>query len=93
MRIKTLFIIVATILLTIVIMQNNQDVTFSILFWNPRFSILIMLAITAIISLIIGLMLGRPRRATFDDSHPSMDNPTGSKPDTLSDEDKDYIGK
>lgn len=93
MRIKTIFIIVATILLTIVIMQNNQDVSFNILFWSSRFSILIMLAIIAIISFIIGLMLGRPRKSTFDDSHPSMDNPSGTKPDTLSDEDKEYIGK
>jgi len=93
MRIKTIFLIVVTILLTVVIMQNNQDVTFSILFWSPRFSILIMLALTAIISFVIGIMIARPKRSTFDDSHPSMDNPTGTKNDTLSDEDREYIGK
>lgn len=91
MRIKTILLIVVTILLTIIIMQNNQPVTFSILFWSPRFSILIMMALIAITSLIIGIQIGRPRKIRFDDSHPSMDNPTGTKTDTLSDEDRDYI--
>lgn len=93
MRIKTIFIIAITILLTIIIMQNNQDVTFSILFWSPRFSVLIMLAFFAIVSFIIGIMLGRPAKVKFDDSHPSMDNPTGTRNDTLSDEDREYIGR
>lgn len=91
MRIKTILIIVVTILLTIIIMQNNQQVTFNILFFSSRFSILIMLALVAIISLLIGIQIGRPRRVRFDDSHPSMDNPTGAKADTLTDEDRDYI--
>jgi uncharacterized integral membrane protein len=89
MRIKTIFIVLVTILITIVIMQNNQDVTFNILFWSSRFSILIMLAFIAIACFIIGVVVGRPKTVRFDDSHPSMDNPTGVKP--LSDEDRDYI--
>lgn len=91
MRIKTIFIIVVTVLLTIILMQNNQEVTFNILFWSSRFSILIMTAVVAIVSLLIGIQIGRPKRVRFDDSHPSMDNPTGKQNTTLTDEDRDYI--
>jgi len=91
MRIKTILLIIVTILLTIIITQNTQDVTFNILFWHPSFSALVMMAVVAIISLIIGIMIGRPTRVKFDDSHPSMDNPTGTPPNTLSDEDREYI--
>jgi uncharacterized integral membrane protein len=91
MRIKTIFLIVATILLTIIIMQNNQPFDFNILFFHTRISILVVLALVAIIAFIIGVLIGRPRKVKFDDSHPSMDNPTGTKNDTLSDEDREYI--
>lgn len=50
-----------------------------------------MMAVVAIVSLIIGIMIGRPTKVRFDDSHPSFSNPTGKDPDTLSDEDRDYI--
>jgi len=91
MRIKTIFIIAVTILLTIIIMQNTRPITFDILFWQASVSGLVIMAVVAVISLIIGIMIGRPTRVKFDDSHPSMDNPTGNKTDTLSDEDRDYI--
>ncbi|WP_448700059.1 LapA family protein [Mucilaginibacter sp. AW1-3] len=91
MRIKTIFIIIVTILLTIIIMQNTRQVTFDILFWQASISGLVMMAVVAVISLVIGIMIGRPTKVRFDDSHPSFDNPTGKAPDTLSDEDRDYI--
>ncbi|OCX51535.1 hypothetical protein BEL04_16045 [Mucilaginibacter sp. PPCGB 2223] len=91
MRIKTIVLIIVTILLTVIIMQNTRPITFNILFWQASVSGLVMMAVVAIISLIIGIMIGRPTRVRFDDSHPSMDNPTGKAADTLSDEDRDYI--
>jgi uncharacterized integral membrane protein len=91
MRIKTIFLIVVTILLTIIIMQNNQTYNFNILFWHPLVSNLVVMAVIAIISFIIGILVGRPRKVKFDNSHPSLDNPTGTKPDTLTDEDREYI--
>jgi putative membrane protein len=84
MRIKTMFLIVATILLTIIITQNSADVTFNILFWHPVISRLVA-------GFIIGYMIGRPRTIRIDESHPSLNNPTGTPPDTLSDEDREYI--
>jgi uncharacterized integral membrane protein len=91
MRIKTIFIIIITILLTIIIMQNNQQVKFNFLFSQFYISNLVVMAIVAVIAFIIGIMIGRPRKVKFDESHPSMDNPTGTKNDTLSDEDREYI--
>jgi len=93
MRIKTIFIIVVTILLTVIIMQNTRPITFNILFWQASVSGLVMMAVVAIISLVIGIMIGRPTKVKFDESHPSMDNPTGNKTDTLSDEDREYISR
>lgn len=92
MRIKTLFIIIATILLTIIIMQNNDDVTFNILFWHPVVSKLVVMVVMTLAGFILGAMIARPRSIKIDDSHPSMNNPTGKAPDTLSDEDREYIG-
>jgi uncharacterized integral membrane protein len=92
MRIKTIFLIVATMLLTVIIVNNSEEVEFNIFLWHPRISKLVMMAIIAIVSFLIGLLVGRPKKVKFDDSHPSMDNPTGSKNDTLSNEDREYIG-
>jgi putative membrane protein len=91
MRIKTMFLIVATILLTIIITQNSADVTFNILFWHPVISRLVVMAVMTIAGFIIGYMIGRPRTIRIDESHPSLNNPTGTPPDTLSDEDREYI--
>jgi uncharacterized integral membrane protein len=91
MRIKTIFLIIIVILLTIIIMQNNQEVKFNVLFSQFYISNLIVMAVIAVISFIVGMLIGRPRKVKFDNTHPSLDNPTGKKTDTLSDEDKEYI--
>ncbi|EHQ25178.1 LapA family protein [Mucilaginibacter paludis] len=91
MRIKTIFLIVITILLTVIIMQNNQDVKFTVLFSQFYISNLIIMALMAIAGFVIGFLIGRPRKVKFDNTHPSLDNPTGKKSDTLSDEDREYI--
>jgi uncharacterized integral membrane protein len=91
MRIKTIVLIIVTILLTVIIMQNTRPILFTILFWDVHISGLVMMAIVAIVSLVIGIMIGRPTKVRFDDSHPSFSNPTGNDPNTLSDEDRDYI--
>ena len=62
MRIKTMFIIFVTVLLTIVIMQNTKEVPFSFLFATFYISKLIMLLAVAVVSFIIGIMVGRPGR-------------------------------
>lgn len=91
MRIKTIFIIIVTILLTIIMMQNNQEVKFNILFSQFYISNLVVMAAMTVTGFILGLIVSRQRRIKIDDSQPSLNNPNGTKTSTLSDEDKDYI--
>lgn len=100
MRLKTIFLIVATILLTVIIMQNSDPVYFKVLFFTTRTSKLMMMLIVAIIAFIIGFMVGRPKRTILSkdynhgyDERDSRTHEAGAnnKTDTLSDEDRDYI--
>jgi uncharacterized integral membrane protein len=91
MRIKTITIIVLTMLVTIVLMQNNQEAAFTILFSEIRISKLIMMTGMILFGFILGVVMARPRKAKFDNAHPSMDNPVPGKSNTLSDEDREYL--
>lgn len=91
MRIKTIVIILITILLTVVIMQNTERIWFKILFFTVPVSKMIMLLSSAVAGFIIGWLAGRPKRK-YRLSEPNR-TATGNKEDsdTLSDEDKNYI--
>lgn len=98
MRLKTIFIIVITILLTIVIMQNSDPVFFKVLFFTTRISKLLMMLIVAIIAFIIGYLVGRPKRTIlskdYDHGYDERNDRThdaSENNNTLSDEDRDYI--
>lgn len=91
MRIKTIIIIVITILLTVVLMQNTEIDHLYFLWATFRMSKLLILAIVAIIAFILGYLVGRPKKVKLlggDLAHPELDK---ENPNTLSDEDKDYI--
>jgi hypothetical protein len=91
MRITTMIIIVITVLLTIVLMQNTDPVRFTILFSDVRMSKLVALGSVGVVAFILGLMVGRPKRAKKIGGGYSEDDYTDDKPDTLSDEDREYI--
>ena len=100
MRLKTIFIIIVTILLTIVIMQNAEPVPFKVLFFDTTTSKLLMMAIMAVVGFIIGYLVGRPKKTRFTkefdhgyDEHEehTEDSQQKRRHDTLSDEDRDYI--
>ena len=100
MRLKTIFIIIVTILLTIVIMQNAEPVPFKVLFFETTTSKLLMMAVMAIIGFIIGYLVGRPKKTRFtkefdhgygEDDEYTDDRRSNRSPDTLSDEDREYI--
>jgi uncharacterized integral membrane protein len=100
MRLKTIFIIVVTILVTIVITQNDSPVYLKVLFFTARTSQLITLLAMAIIGFVIGFLVGRPKTQKLGndyghgyDEHDDTINEGLTKPkkDTLSDEDRDYI--
>jgi uncharacterized integral membrane protein len=91
MRIKTMFIIFVTVLLTVVIMQNTDKVLFTFLFTDFRISKLVLLLIVAIVSFIIGVLVGRPSKPKYISGQNEDINNFKNKSDTLSDEDRDYI--
>lgn len=91
MSIKNIFILVIAVLITIVIMQNTDDVKFTILFTDVYMSKLVMLAAVAIAAFIVGVLVGRPKNKKYniEEYHDSL--PENEKRNTLSDEDRDYI--
>ena len=91
MRIKTIVIILITVMLTIVLMQNTESVTFSFLWATFRISKLIMMTAFSVIAFILGLLVGRPsrvKRLGIDFTNNDIDK---TNPNTLSNEDRDYI--
>jgi uncharacterized integral membrane protein len=90
MSLKTIIIIVITVLLTTVLMQNTDQVKFTILFTEVYLSKLVVLAAVALIAFILGIIVGRPKKAKYDIGgyHDELHK---DDPDTLSDEDRDYI--
>ncbi|MBV8389041.1 MAG: hypothetical protein JO080_04500 [Mucilaginibacter sp.] len=91
MRIKTMFIIFVTVLLTIVIMQNSKEVPFTFLFATFYLSKLVMLLTVAVVSFILGVLVGRPGRPKYIQGRDEEFEESKTKPDTLSQEDRDYI--
>jgi hypothetical protein len=91
MRIKTMFIIFIAVLLTVVIMQNTDKVLFTFLFTDFRISKLVLLLIVAIVSFIIGVLVGKPGKPKYIPGQNEHTNNFKNKSDTLSDEDRDYI--
>jgi uncharacterized integral membrane protein len=87
MRIKTIVIIIITILLTIVLMQNTGRVNFDFLWATFWMSKLVMLFFVAAISFVLGVLVGRPKRV----KRLGGDYTDKGNSNTLSDEDKEYI--
>ena len=90
MRIKTIFIIIVTVLLTVVLMQNSDAVPIKFLFARFQISMLLVLLIVAVIGFIVGLVVGRPGKPKYIPGQVD-DDINKNKPNTLSDEDRDYI--
>jgi uncharacterized integral membrane protein len=91
MRIKTIIIILITVILTVVLMQNTGRVNFEFLWATFAMSKLVLLTFIAVIAFILGVLVGRPKRikrlgGESTDIHLEKD-----ETNTLSDEDKQYI--
>lgn len=97
MRIKTFFIILITVLVTIVLMNNTEEIDMW-LFGTTRISKLIILAVVFVLGFIVGALIMRPRKKKEileeEDEYPEEDPqnpPVNTYKSKLSDEDRDYI--
>jgi len=89
MRIKTIMVIAITILLTVVLMQNTDEVKFTFLFTDMYIPKLVMLTLVSVVAFILGIMVGRPTKVKrLGDGSNAIKNNLSN---TLSNEDKDYI--
>jgi len=86
-----MFIIFITVLLTVVIMQNTDEVIFKFLFAKFYVSKLIILLSVAVVAFIIGILVGRPGRSKYTPGKDIETDDFKKQTNTLSDEDRDYI--
>jgi len=91
MSAKTIFIIVVTVLVTIVLMKNTDEVSFWI-FGDTKIPKLTILGVMFGLGLIVGYLTGRPKKKQdIPESFPDYKPSTEEKQTSLSDEDRDYI--
>lgn len=98
MSFKTTLAIIITIGLTILIVQNTEEATFIILFASVKLPKLVMLTAVSVSAFILGVLVSRPSHKKIRD-HYDNDDEEGynendqprRRPDTLSDEDREYI--
>lgn len=62
MKSKQLLILVLAVLLVIVIIQNTGMAVVQLLFWNISMSMIILIALIALIGFIIGYLAGNHRK-------------------------------
>lgn len=88
MGFKTIVIVVLTILVTVVLMNNTDEMDFWI-FGDARIPKLAMMGAMFGCGLIVGFLAGRPRRR----SQPGIDSNPSQTPDMdrLSPEDREFI--
>lgn len=98
MKIKTIFIVVLTAIITIILMKNTDSVEFWIFgtYYIPKLGILAFMFLTGIV---VGLFLGRGsmKKPITPTENPYTENEIGYLPENenkdsnLSKEDEDYI--
>lgn len=94
MKAKTLFAILLTVLITVVMMQNSDEVKFKILFWELYLPKLVILTGVIFIGIILGLiMASRPTKTIYTNTNNENQNSNQTPFDTLSAEDRDYISE
>ncbi|MBW4890741.1 hypothetical protein KXQ82_13500 [Mucilaginibacter sp. HMF5004] len=98
MRVKTIFLLAVAIIVTVLIMQNNESAKFNILFFSDvyvsKLSVLLFVAVSCFIA---GIVIAQPKKYKIDTSNYEADEneedeqPKRNTSNTLSDEDRDYI--
>jgi uncharacterized integral membrane protein len=96
MSFKTIFIIIVSVLVTVILMNNTDEIQFWI-FGNAKIPKLAVLGFMFGLGAIVGYLAGRPRKKpnkheNFEDNENEFTHPNSNKESSrLSDEDRDYI--
>ena len=96
MSIKTIFIIVISVLVTVILMNNTDEIDFWI-FGQARIPKLTILGCMFGTGLLLGYLIGKPHKKTINTANannsPEENQPVINKEskDYLSDEDREYI--
>jgi hypothetical protein len=93
MSFKTIFIIVVSVLVTIILMNNTDEINFWI-FGDAKIPKLAVLGFMFGLGLIVGFLAGRPGKKPIVNNESDQDDyiePNSGKQDQLSDEDREYI--
>lgn len=94
MNFKTILIIIISVLVTVVLMNNTDEIDFWI-FGDARIPKLTILGSMFGLGLIVGFLAGRPVKKIVSNNHDITNVPVNNRIDaienTLSDEDRDYI--
>jgi uncharacterized integral membrane protein len=93
MSLKNIVALVIVVLITIVIMQNTDQVKFTILFSSGYMSKVPVMTAIAVASFILGVLVGRPKNKKYNISEHYDELHQDEDKNTLSDEDRDYISK
>jgi uncharacterized integral membrane protein len=98
MSLKITLAIIITIGLTILIIQNTEEATFTILFASVKLPKLVMLTAVSVSAFILGVLVSGSNRKKvrdhyddYDDEGDDENDQPRRRPDTLSDEDREYI--
>ncbi|MFD0792292.1 hypothetical protein ACFQZX_02255 [Mucilaginibacter litoreus] len=91
MSIKNIIALIIVVLLTVVIMQNTDQVKFTVLFSTMYISKVPMLTAVSVVAFILGVLVGRPKNKKYNISEHYDDIHGKEDSNTLSDEDRDYI--
>ncbi|MES3019431.1 MAG: hypothetical protein V4721_16710 [Bacteroidota bacterium] len=94
MSFKTILIVVISVLVTVILMNNTDEVDFW-LFGDARIPKLAILGSMFGLGLIVGFILGRPKKKVTEDIYHESDDvaksTTEARHANLSDEDREYI--
>jgi putative membrane protein len=92
MRLKTILIILFTVIITIFLMINTEAVEFNLIFGKMEVSKLIVIGVCTVIGFVVGYLAGRPRTVvTSYDDEQKHNSTQATNTAALSDEDRDYI--
>jgi uncharacterized integral membrane protein len=90
MSLKTFIIILITVVITIIFMQNTDEISIKLLAWDIRVTKLMILAVMALLGFLLGFLVGhRGKRKVL---HSTPDNHSSPNDESdLDDEDRNYI--